>query len=153
MYYQVHTRGPKEGQIIMKNGKPKISSYAQSLINDGFDIKPGAANHHGVMISFKSDEDGLKAKQQWWSITKDWKAYKGKTIDEALKTYSGGGYDASGILGGFDGNRLLSDLSNNELDSLSINQIQREDPGVYKKLINKKIITVDPKTNIASITM
>ena len=48
MYYQVALGS---GKILRdKSGKPKISSYAQHLINKGFKIKPGAANEHGVFI-------------------------------------------------------------------------------------------------------
>ena len=166
MYYQVHPdkirgeghtkekpvyiKNPKAGQLIMRDGKPKISSYAKSLIDDGYDIKPGAANVHGVMISFASDEDGLQAKREWWNRTKNWSAYKGKTINQALKTYSGGSYDATGIGGKFDGNRLISSLSNEELDSLSVNQIKREDPGVYGSLVEKKLISIDDKSGVGS---
>jgi len=152
MYYQVHTSGSKKGQIIMKDGKPRITSYAQGLIDDGYDIQPGAANWHGVLIHFASDEDGLKAKKEWWQRTKNWRAYKGKTVDEALMTYSGNGYDSSYLNVGIKGTRLLSDLNQNELDSLSINQIRAEDVNNYKRLIKNNLITVDPNTKIASIT-
>jgi hypothetical protein len=153
MYYQVHTSGDKEGQIIMDGDKPRISSYAQSLIDDGFNIKPGAANVHGVMIHFETDEDGLKAKQQWWNRTKNWQAYKGKTVDEALSTYSGKGYDSTKIPGNFDGTRLLSELTDEELDSLSLNQMAAEDSVNYQRLINNNLIVVDPTSNIVSINL
>ena len=152
MYYQVHTSGSKKGQIIMKDGKPRITSYAQGLIDDGYEIQPGAANYHGVLIHFASDEDGLKAKKEWWQRTKNWSAYKGKTVDEALMAYSGNGYDSSYLNVGIKGTRLLSDLNQDELDSLSINQIRAEDVNNYKRLINNNLITVDPNTKIASIT-
>ena len=138
MYYQVDSGGELK---MGDDGKPKISSYAQGLIDDGFEIQPGAANGHGVMISFNSLEDGLEAKKQWWSRTKNWKAYKGKTVDQALMTYSGSGYDSTGIKNhGIDGSRLMSSLNNNELDSLSVNQMQREDPTVFKQLVDNNLI-------------
>ena len=132
---------PKAGQIVMKNGKPVVSDYAKGLIKKGYDIKPGAANKHGVMIYFKDKKDGLNAKKDWWNVTKSWSTYKDLTVDDALLKYSGSGYDSSGIKGhGLDGSRALSSLNQNELDSLSTAQMQREDPAVFKSMLENDML-------------
>ena len=84
MYYQVHTSGEEKGELIMdkKTNKPRISGYAQGLIDQGFDIKPGAANEHGVFIFFKNKEDGLLAKKDFWKDAKTWGGYKNLTVDK-----------------------------------------------------------------------
>ena len=132
---------PRAGQIVMKNGKPVVSDYAKGLIKKGYDIKPGAANKHGVMIFFNNKTDGLNAKKDWWNVTKSWKTYKDLTVDDALMKYSGKGYDSSGIKGhGIDGSRALSSLNQNELDSLSTAQMQREDPIVFKSMLENNMV-------------
>jgi len=166
MYYQVHTTGPKQGQIIMKGGKPKISGYAQNLIDKGFKIEPGAANNHGVFIKFENPADGLRAKSMWWNTVKDWQAYKGKTLDEALLAYSGGGYDSknyykNGKATGsspmadlnLNGNKLLSDYSTTELDSISVSQLATEDSTNYKKLKEQGLISYDQQTGFSFINV
>ena len=143
MYYQVHTSGEEKGELIMdkKTNKPRISGYAQGLIDQGFDIKPGAANEHGVFIFFKNKEDGLLAKKDFWKDAKTWGGYKNLTVDKALLRYSGGGYDSNGLKNlGIDGGRALSSLSASEIDSLSGHQMKREDPGVFNTLMEKNLI-------------
>ena len=178
MYYTVHPdkiRGkgwteenpimienPRAGQIRRNSdGDPIVSDYAKGLISKGYDIKPGAANKHGVMIFFNNKEDGLNAKKDWWNVTKSWKTYKDLTVDEALMKYSGKGYDSTGIDGhGIDGTRALSSLNQNELDSLSISQMRREDPTVYKGMVDNSMIWetedgfsfTDPKKQVDKIT-
>ena len=133
---------PKAGQIVMgSDGKPKVSDYAKGLIRKGYDIKPGAANEHGVMIFFNDKTDGLNAKKDWWNVTKSWKTYKDLTVNEALMKYSGKGYDSTGIKGhNIDGTRALASLNQNELDSLSISQMRREDPSVYQGMIDNSML-------------
>jgi hypothetical protein len=82
MYYQIDF---DSGEIQMdKDGNPRVSDYAQNLIDQGFEIEPGAANDHGVFIKFKDNADGVRAKSMWWNTVKDWKTYKGLTLDEAF---------------------------------------------------------------------
>ena len=52
MYYQIDF---DSGEIQMdKDGNPRVSDYAQNLIDQGFEIEPGAANDHGVLLSLKT---------------------------------------------------------------------------------------------------
>ena len=158
MYYQIDF---DSGEIQMdKDGNPRVSDYAQNLIDQGFEIEPGAANDHGVFIKFKDNADGVRAKSMWWNTVKDWKTYKGLTLDEALLKYSGGGYDSknyykNGEATGsspmaefnFDGSKLLSDYSSSELDSISVSQLKTEDSKNYNYLVNEGFISIDPDTS------
>ena len=125
---------------VDENGKKstKKSDYAKYLESIGIEIEPGSSNNHGQFIKFKNAEDGIRASQLWWPTVKNWAAYKDLTVNQALKKYSGNGYDLKKLkIKGIDPNSKIANIPNDVLSSIMDKQLQFEDPDFYNKYVKE----------------
>ena len=131
------------------NGK-KLD-YLKVLDKLGIKYSKGSeAEDGGYFIKFESHSDGYTAAKEWWPTVKSWVAYKGLTLDQALQKYSGEGYSSEKLGLDLDGDKLLSEYSDEQLSGVMTSQIKMEDPKEYKilqdeGLLSKEEVVVIPQ--------
>ena len=131
------------------NGK-KLD-YLKVLDKLGIKYSKGSeAEDGGYFIKFESHSDGYTAAKEWWPTVKSWVAYKGLTLDQALQKYSGEGYSSEKLGLDLDGDKLLSEYSDEQLSGVMTSQIKMEDPKEYKilqdeGLLSKEEVVVTPQ--------
>ena len=129
----------------------KKLDYLKVLDRLGIKYSKGSeASDGGYFIKFENHEDGYKAAKAWWPTVKSWSVYEGLTLDEALKKYSGDGYDSKKLGLDLDGSKPLSEFSDEELGAVMTYQIKMEDPKEYTILQDKGLLVegetyVDPE--------
>jgi len=127
------------------------TDFTKWLDKQGIKYSQGSqASDGGYFIHFESDEDGLKAADNFWNVTKTWAAYENKdgssmTVEDALSKYSNGGYDKKFLKGleakGIDMTASLDSLSDDDLAMMSHTQMQTEDPNQYAALQTQGLIS------------
>lgn len=118
---------PQGGSIAVSHNNPGNIKFGE------FAKKYGAtegrrATDGGVFAQFPDVETGLKAKQDLLLGS----GYRNLTVDQAMKRWSNNGY--GGELYPEIANKKISDLSDEELSSLSQKQIKREDGAMARKM-------------------
>ena len=118
---------PQGGSIAVSHNNPGNIKFGE------FAKKYGAtegrrATDGGVFAQFPDVETGLKAKQDLLLG----KGYRDLTVDQAMKRWSNNGY--GGELYPEIANKRISDLSDEELSTLSQKQIKREDGAMARKM-------------------
>lgn len=131
-------RNRNPGNIKGWDSKGNLTSYAKAMKAKGMNLSQGSeATDGGFFIKFESDADGVKAAQLWWPTVKSWARYQDKTLDQALKAYSGNGYDAKGLGLKLDGSKKLSSFTDEQLGSVMGSQLLREDRKNFERLSNE----------------
>ena len=96
----------------------------------------------GNYVKFASVVDGINARE----IAME---RKGGSVQSALKQWVGTKNDANNAAyansiikaAGIDGNKTYAQLTDNEKESLSVAQLQREANGMYKEMVSRGYIT------------
>ncbi len=145
------------GNIKAYNPDGSLNSWGKYLQSKGYKFTKGSEGEKGkgFFAKYESKEDGLKATMSFWNEAKDWKAYEGLTLNQALEKYSGKGVtgndgvvqtgytvDSLGIKG-LDGNKLLSEYTDKELNAVMANQLKTEGPKSFKGLVDDGLIKED----------
>lgn len=133
------SRNRNPGNIKGYSSNGTMTDYAKFLQSQGFKFSKGSkATDGGYFLKFESDVDGIEAARLFWPTVKNWAAYKGLTLEEALRKYSGGGYGAERY--GMDGDKLLSDYTDEELQTMQVEQFKWEERGYYDQLKKQGLI-------------
>jgi len=142
------------GNIKAYNPDGSLNSWGRYLQSKGYKFTKGSEGEkgEGFFAKYESKEDGLKATMSFWNEAKDWESYKGLTLNQALEKYSGKGVkgndgvvqtgytvDSLGIKG-LDGNKLLSEYTDKELNVVMANQLKTEGPKSFKSLVDDGLI-------------
>ncbi len=140
------------------NGKP--TDYAKYLKRIGVPFKVGTeAGDTGYFFHFPDAKTGYLAAQRFWLETKDWMTWGyGKfTLDQALKKYSGGGYDieklqagSEGRIDDIDGSVNIMDVTDEQWARIMNEQLRWEDVNYYNK-IKKENFSIELNGNSYSI--
>ena len=127
------------------------TDFTKWLDKQGIKYSQGSeASDGGYFIHFETNEDGLKAADNFWNVTKTWSAYENKdgssmTVEDALSKYSNSGYDQTFLdsltAKGIDLTASLDTLDDDDLAMLSHTQMQTEDPNQYAALQTQGLIS------------
>ncbi len=95
-------------------------AQAQQMYGDpGLSVDPTPASDGGYFLKFSSPQYGDQATTTHLTSP----TYSNMTVDQAMKTWSGGGYDGS----------IAPDLANKPVSSLSPSDLQNLKQSIYKK--------------------
>mgnify|MGYP003111977799 CR=1 FL=1 len=129
------------------NGKP--TDYAEYLKSIGVPFEVGTkAKDGGYFFHFPDAKTGYEAAQRFWLETKDWMVwdYGGMTLDQALRKYSGGGYDieklqqgAEGRIDDIDGSTNIMEITDEQWARIMNEQTRWEDVNYYNKIKEENI--------------
>ena len=148
------------GNIKAAHPNGKLTDYAKYLKRIGVPFKIGTeAGDTGYFFHFPDAKTGYLAAQRFWLETKDWMTWGyGKfTLDQALKKYSGGGYDveklqagAEGRIDDIDGSVNIMDVTDEQWARIMNEQTRWEDVNYYNK-IKKQNFSIEFDGNTYSI--
>ena len=129
------------------NGKP--TDYANYLKEIGVPFEVGTkAKDGGYFFHFPDAKTGYEAAQRFWLETKDWMVwdYGGMTLDQALRKYSGGGYDieklqegAGGRIDDINGSTNIMEITDEQWARIMNEQTRWEDVNYYNKIKEENI--------------
>ena len=129
------------------NGKP--TDYAEYLKKIGVPFEVGTkASDGGYFFHFPDAKTGYEAAQRFWLETKDWMVwdYGEMTLDQALRKYSGGGYDieklqegAGGRIDDIDGSTNIMEITDEQWARIMNEQTRWEDVNYYNKIKEENI--------------
>ena len=144
------------GNIKAAHPNGQLTDYAEYLKKQGIPFEVGTkAKDGGYFFHFPDAKTGYEAAQRFWTETKDWMVwgYGEMTLDQALRKYSGGGYDieklqqgAEGRIDDINGSTNIMEITDEQWARIMNEQTRWEDVNYYNK-IKEENITVDINGN------